>query len=111
MSGMRERMLGNTTFENGIKSGSGCTLHGMCNSERNREIMKKVEYYICDFCGSEYDNKMECQECEKMHKTPVSIEEQQYNNPILNDWLGYPSILRVKMDDGEIIEYKRNVRQ
>ena len=104
-------MLGNTAFENSIKSGRGYSLYGMCNSEGDGKIMKKVEHYICDFCGAEYDNKTECQECEKRHKTPVSIEGQQYGKPRLNDWLGYPSILRVKMDDGEIIEYKRHVRQ
>lgn len=103
--------MDNTAFENGIKSWCGCALYGMRDSERNGEIMKKVEHYICDFCGAEYDNKTECQECEKRHKTPVSIEGQQYGKPRLNDWLGYPSILRVKMDDGEIIEYKRHVRQ
>ena len=78
--------------------------------KKEDEIMKKVEHYICDFCGAEYDNKTKCQECEKRHKNPVSIEGQQYGKPRLNDWLGYPSILRVKMDDGEIIEYKRHTR-
>lgn len=103
-------MLGNTAFENGIKSGRGYSLYGMCNSKGDGKIMKKVEHYICDFCGAEYDNKTECQECEKRHKTPVSIEGQRYSRPILNDWIGYPSILLIKMDDGEIIEYKRHVR-
>lgn len=103
MSGMWERMLDNTAFENGIKSVCGCSLHGMRNSKRNGEIMKKVEHYICDFCGAEYDNKTDCLLCENKHKMPLSIESKRYNA------FGqkYPSVLYVKMDDGETIAYMK----
>ena len=107
MSGMWEGMLDNTAFENSIITRRGCSLYGMCDPKGDGKIMKKVEHYICDFCGAEYDNKTDCLLCENKHKMPLSIESKRYNA------FGqkYPSVLYVKMDDGEIIEYKRNVRQ
>lgn len=69
--------------------------------------MKEKKYYICDFCKSEYDNKTECKKCEKRHKVPVSIEGKRYISSTKGDFLGYPSVLYVKMDDGQTIAYKR----
>ena len=100
-------MLGNTAIKNSIKSGSGCALYGMRDSERDGKIMKKIERYICDFCGADYDNKTDCLLCENKHKIPVSIERKIYSD------FGqkYPSVLYVKMNNGETIAYmKRSER-
>ena len=68
--------------------------------------MKKVEHYICEICGAEYRDKNTCAECEKGHRTPVSIEKARHI-PIRNNKKGYPTAITVKMDNGELVTYKR----
>ena len=106
MSGMWERMLDNTAFENSIKSRSGCSLYGMRDSERDGKIMKKVEHYICEICGTEYNNKLKCEECESGHVKPVKIDGANWVS-MRNNGSGYPTQIHVKMSNGETITYKR----
>lgn len=35
--------------------------------------MRKVEHYICEACGTEYNDKKRCEQCEKGHIKPVEI--------------------------------------
>lgn len=35
--------------------------------------MKEVKHFICEICGTEYNDKNNCLKCEKGHKTPVKI--------------------------------------
>lgn len=68
--------------------------------------MKKVEHYICEICGAEYKDKNTCTECEKKHRKPVSIENARHI-PIKNNKKGYPIAITIKMDNGEMVTYKR----
>lgn len=67
--------------------------------------MKKVEYYICDYCHTRYKSNEECAKCEIGHKIPVRIAGMTYE-PIKNDGR-YPKKIHVKMLSGEIVTYKR----
>lgn len=68
--------------------------------------MKKVEHYICEVCGTEYNDKKKCMDCEKKHVKPELIEGARYL-PIKNDGKGYPITVHIKMSNGETITYKR----
>ncbi len=63
--------------------------------------MKEVKYYICEICGTEYNEKKKCMDCEKGHIKPVSIYGARYFHN------GYPVVINVEMSNGEIITYKR----
>ncbi len=68
--------------------------------------MKKVKHYICEICGTEYNNKNDCVKCEKGHCKPVSIAVARYISMAQNK-SGYPVEICVKMDDGKTVTYKR----
>lgn len=68
--------------------------------------MKEVKYYICEICGTEYNEKEKCMDCEKGHIKPVSINGARYLS-INNNHNGYPVAINVEMSNGEIITYKR----
>ena len=68
--------------------------------------MKKIEHYICEICGTEYNDKGMCIRCEKGHKTPVKILRARYL-PITNNALGIPSSIEIEFDNGSKFEYKR----
>ena len=68
--------------------------------------MKKVELYLCEMCGTQYNDKVKCEECEKSHKKPIEIFESKYL-PYAVNHKGYPQSLEVKMSDGKIITYRR----
>ena len=40
--------------------------------------MKEVKHYICDICHTEYNNKCQCQQCEKSHKKSMRIIREHY---------------------------------
>ena len=69
-------------------------------------MMKKVKHYICEICGTEYNDKVKAQNCEKGHKRPVEIVKAGYVS-INNDKTGYPLNITVKMSDGSVHIYKR----
>ena len=68
--------------------------------------MKEVKHYICEVCGTEYNDKSKAQACEKGHKNPVEIIDARYIS-IGNDNKGYPTSITVKMSDGSERIYKR----
>lgn len=68
--------------------------------------MKETKLYVCDYCGTQYKEKLKCQDCERGHKKIKSINSCKYVS-IKNDETGYPSRINVLMDDGNIVEYKR----
>lgn len=68
--------------------------------------MKKVEYYICEVCGTEYREKEKCIRCEKAHKKPEGIAGMDFAS-ITQDSSGYPARVHIAMTDGETITYKR----
>ena len=104
MSGMWERMLDNTAFENSIITGHGCTLYGMCNPKRNGEIdwrdgvMSDIKLKPCPFCGGEAKIKIkstvlsayaECENCNvtmrKNYKGNKKVSEL-LERLITDDW-------------------------
>lgn len=68
--------------------------------------MKKVEHYICEVCGTEYNDKNRCEICEKGHKKPIKILTSKYQ-PITNNALGIPSTIVIEFENGSKFEYKR----
>lgn len=68
--------------------------------------MKETKLYICDYCGTQYKERLKCQECEKGHKKIKSIDSCKYVS-IKGDATGYPSKIIIVMDNGEKVEYKR----
>ena len=50
--------------------------------------MKEVKHYICEICGTEYNDKAKAQGCEKGHKKPIEIIKASYisiSNVIIKD--------------------------
>lgn len=68
--------------------------------------MKKVQHYICELCGTEYNEKEKCERCEKGHKRPTGIVGANFT-PITSDGSGYPAKVHILMNNGETITYKR----
>lgn len=69
-------------------------------------LMKEVKHYICEICGTEYNEKMKAQRCEKNHCKPVEIVKCRYLC-IQDNKKGYPLEITVKMADGTEQKYKR----
>lgn len=68
--------------------------------------MKEVKHYICDICNTEYNNKCQCEQCEKSHKKTAKIKAAHYISVTQNK-KGYPQKIDVEFEDGEILTYKR----
>lgn len=68
--------------------------------------MKEVKHYICDVCGTEYNEKRKCMECESGHKKIKKIIDTKYL-PIKANALGIPNSITVEMEDGSTFIYKR----
>lgn len=68
--------------------------------------MKKVEYYICETCGTQYKFKADCEKCEKSHCKPKEIVKSRYIKFADNE-KGYPIAITLKMEDGKEVTYKR----
>lgn len=69
-------------------------------------MMKKVEYYVCEICGTEYNTKIKAESCESCHCRPREIIDARYLNKAQNN-SGYPITITVKMADGTHQIYKR----
>lgn len=68
--------------------------------------MRTIERYVCETCGTVYNDKKKCAACEGGHHKPVGISGAGWIS-IGNNGSGYPTIIHVKMDNGETITYKR----
>lgn len=68
--------------------------------------MKEVKHYICEVCGTEYNDKKKCMDCESKHIKPVSIEKFRHISMTQNA-KGYPMSVDIKMSNGEVVTYKR----
>lgn len=62
--------------------------------------------YICEICGTEYNDKTKAQHCEKGHCKPLEIIKARYLS-VGNNAKGYPLEITVKMADGTEQKYKR----
>ena len=71
--------------------------------------MKEVKKFVCEVCGSEYNEKENAQKCERDHKIPMDIIMASYL-PVAYDSSGYPSRLTVKMsDDSECVYIREGI--
>lgn len=68
--------------------------------------MKKINLYVCDVCGANYNEKSKCERCEKGHVKPKEIIGTRYLSLEVNK-KGYPISIDVKMDNGDVVKYKR----
>lgn len=68
--------------------------------------MKEVKHYICEICGTEYNDKSKAQQCEKGHCKPIEIVKSRYLS-IKDNQKGYPLEITVKMSDGTEQKYKK----
>ena len=57
--------------------------------ERKVIILKEVKHYICEICGTEYNDKTRAQHCEKGHCKPLEIIKARYLSAG-NNAKGYP---------------------
>ena len=64
--------------------------------------MKEVIHYACEICGTEYDDKFECERCEKTHRMPVKFIGSKYH-PFDN----FPYTISIEFDDGEVYGYHK----
>ena len=67
--------------------------------------MKKIDLYQCEICGTQYKEKLKCQECEKSHVRPVQIIGEKYMQKSCSG--EYPVHITVRMADGKTVMYKR----
>lgn len=68
--------------------------------------MKELTKYKCDYCGTEYKEKSNAQQCEDNHKVNATISRRHYLN-YAQDKSGYPQKVYIQFEDGKVIEYKR----
>ncbi len=60
--------------------------------------MREVKIYKCDICNTEYKSKIECEECERNHKTKGKIVKKFYYPKSINE-SGYPQRIKVEFED------------
>lgn len=82
--------------------------HFKRKTKKRRNQMKETKIYICEVCGTQYASKTRCMACEKSHKKPLRIKNCKYL-PKQNSEKGYPFRIDVKMEDGEVISYRKTV--
>lgn len=41
--------------------------------------MKEQKLYVCDYCGTQYKDKVKAMACEKGHRTPEGIANTTYH--------------------------------
>ena len=61
--------------------------------------MKELKLYVCEHCGTQYDNKRETEECENSHKTKLKIKEMKVVS-YKNNHTGVPITLEVVDEKG-----------
>jgi len=76
--------------------------------ERKVIILKEVKHYICEICGTEYNDKIKAQHCEKGHCKPLEIIKERYLSAG-NNAKGYPLEIIVKMADGAEQKYIQEI--
>ena len=64
--------------------------------------MKTICQYVCEKCDAVYNTKEQCEQCERKHAVPVSMEVRGGGYKVNNT---YPFRIYIKMDDGEVIPF------
>ena len=68
--------------------------------------MKELKLFVCEVCGTKYNDKNTCQECESSHVKPKKIVGKRYVS-FKNNKAGYPCRIEVEFEDGKILEFSR----
>lgn len=68
--------------------------------------MKEKKLYTCEFCKTDYAERLQCQKCEKNHKAKLEFVPKRYL-PFGVDNSGMPIEIEVKAEDGKRYRYKR----
>lgn len=68
--------------------------------------MQELKIYRCEFCGTTYSRKIQCQDCERGHRKPRDMKASKYI-PISQDKTGYPIYIDVEMDNGKKVRYEK----
>lgn len=64
---------------------------------------KVINYFVCDYCNKEFNTAEECEQHEKQHSLPAEILNVAFFNSDK-----YPSLLQVKFENGNTVDYVRN---
>lgn len=68
--------------------------------------MKEIKLYICEVCGTQYKNKVDCERCEKGHRKSLQIFDARYLS-LAQDASGMPITITLLGSDGKQYRYKR----
>ena len=64
--------------------------------------MKEQRLYVCEMCGTKYNEKERALDCEKAHMRPVGFAGMKFHaNAAVPDWI------EVTFSDGSSCRYKR----
>lgn len=77
--------------------------------------MKKIEHYVCEYCGTDYAEEDAALKCEAYHIKPIRIEKKSiqnnfwtpYNEKRQSEILRYPLKLNIEFDDGTVWTYEK----
>ena len=73
--------------------------------ETGEKIMKSLQLFVCEYCGTQYKDKREAMKCENSHKTALEITDMSFH--ACKDAANYPDKIEVKMSDGNFVWYRR----
>ena len=71
--------------------------------------MKEVKHYICEICGTEFNDSSKAEKCERGHSSCKKIVDEAFHS-VTADASGYPLEITVEMSDGKLVIYKRTKR-
>lgn len=67
--------------------------------------MKKLQFYQCERCGTQYKTALEASKCEKTHQLPLKVKPARFN-AMNNDGV-YPQTVDIEFTDGKVVRYKK----
>ncbi len=65
--------------------------------------MKQKSVYECELCHSTFNNKDECEQCEKSHYIPKKIESCYYDSGLD---IGFPKNIIIRFENGSLVKYE-----
>lgn len=75
--------------------------------------MKKVEYFVCETCGTMYKDQNTATKCEEYHVAPKKILAKEIEKaawiPVTqaaSPFYKYPKRIKVQMADGSVCTYQ-----
>ena len=68
--------------------------------------MKEIKHYICEICGTEFNDRSKAKKCESGHISCKKIVNERFY-PVTADASMLPIEITVEMSDGKLVTYKR----